>query len=66
MARSYPRCKFGHVIDPNTWDDSDRYCIIDGEIYCKECVAEWLKDRIKYDLFGLVEEMGIPVVGVSS
>ena len=65
MVRN-PRCRCGQVIDPNTWDDSDRYCIIDGEIYCKECVAEWLKDRIKYDLFGLVEEMGIPVVGVSS
>lgn len=63
--KSYPVCaKCDAVLNPNLWDDSEKYYMVDGEVYCKNCFKDYLKDLIETDLDLVAEAIGVSVVEV--
>ena len=63
--RKYPKCaKCDAELNPNKWDDCEKYYLVGGEIYCKDCFKEWLEEWIKLNLDDVAELAGVDVVEV--
>lgn len=63
--KSYPVCaKCDAVLNPNLWDDSEKYYMVDGKVYCKDCFKDYLEDLIETDLDLVATSLGFSVVEV--
>ena len=63
--REYPVCDHcGTELNPNLWDDSEKYFMVGREIYCKECFRDWLRDWIEGSLDEVAAVICVPVVEV--
>lgn len=61
MAK-HPVCsKCGHMLDPTLEDDCDRYAVIGGEVYCKFCLSDFLRDEMDEAPFFVAERLGFTV-----
>ena len=56
----YPVCsQCGHELNPRLEDDCEKYYLVGGEIYCKYCFQDWLKDLVDDDLDVLADALNI-------
>lgn len=63
--RRHPVCaKCDAELNPNLWDDCEKYYLVNGEIYCKDCFKDYALERVENDLDALAEFLGIEVVNV--
>ena len=61
----YPTCaNCGAEINPNRFDDCEKYYMVGGEIMCKVCFKDWLLDWIETNMDDVAELAGVPVVEV--
>ena len=51
-------------LNPNKWDDCEKYYNVNGEIYCKDCFKDYVLERVEIDLDAMAEFLGIEVVNV--
>lgn len=51
-------------INPNKWDDCEKYYVVGEEVYCKDCFKDWLRDWIDSNLDEAADAIGVPVVEV--
>lgn len=62
MKSRKPICsQCGHTLNPLFEDGCDRYALVDGEVYCEYCLGDYLHDWVGQDVFGVAEQLGIPV-----
>ena len=46
----YPTCsQCDHELNPELEDDCEKYYLVGGEIYCKFCFQDWLRDLVDND-----------------
>lgn len=61
----FPSCdKCGRILNPFLYDDCEKYYVIDGEAYCRDCLKEWLIDLVNDDPDGTAMVLDIPSVYV--
>ena len=62
---SYPVCvKCGAEINPDRWDDCEKYYLLNDGPYCKDCFKEWLHDWIDTNLDDVAAAIDVPVIDV--
>lgn len=62
---SYPVCaKCGAEINPNKWDDCEKYYLTNDGAYCKDCFKEWLYEWINSNLDDVAAAIDVPVIDV--
>lgn len=63
--KTFPVCsQCDHVLNPYLEDDCESYYIVGGEIYCKYCFQEWLRDLIDSDPERVASALEIQCVAV--
>ena len=63
--KSYPVCeRCGAEINPNKWDDCERYFEIEDEICCQDCFKLWLQEWIDSDIEAVAKALQVDVVEV--
>lgn len=63
--REWPVCAHCDAeINPNLWDDCEKYFIVGGEVYCKDCFKDWLQEWIEGNLDEVAAAIDVPVVEV--
>lgn len=61
----YPVCgQCDHELNPVLEDDCEKYYLVGGEVYCKYCFQDWLKDMIDEDPDSLADALDIKRVFV--
>lgn len=64
-VRNCPVCAHcGHTLNPHLEDDCEKYYLVGGEIYCKYCFGDYLRDAVEENPELLAELLGVPVVYV--
>ncbi len=65
MARKYHICAHCDAeLNPNLWDDCEKYYVVGGEIYCKDCFKEWIVAWVEENLDEAAAFVDVPVVYV--
>ena len=61
----FPHCaKCGLELNPNKYDDCEKYYLADVGIMCKDCFLEDSIEWLKSDLDEFAELVGVPVIEV--
>ena len=61
----YPVCsQCGHELNPVLEDDCEKYYLVGGEIYCKYCFQDWLRDLVEDEPDLLADALNIRMVFV--
>ena len=62
----YPVCaKCGAELNPNKWDDCEKYYDMDGEIYCKDCFKERVLEWAENHLDEMAAVLDVPVIEIN-
>lgn len=63
MRTHYPICdKCGAEINPNKYEDCDRYYIDQSGPLCRDCFMKEAEEYIRLNLDGFAAMVGVPVV----
>ena len=63
--KKYPTCSNCDAeINPNAYDDCEKYFIVNDEILCKDCFKDWVLDWVKTNLDEVAAVLDVPVVEV--
>lgn len=61
----YPVCsQCEHELNPELEDDCEKYYLVGGEIYCKYCFQDWLRDLVEDEPDLLADALNIRAVFV--
>ena len=61
----YPRCVHCDAeINPNKWDDCEKYYLVEDRVCCKDCFKEWVLDYVETNLDDVAALFDVPVVEV--
>ena len=61
----FPHCsKCGAELNPNKYDDREKYYLTDDGIMCKDCFLEDSIEWLKSNLDEFAELVGVPVIEV--
>ena len=59
----YPTCsQCDHELNQELEDDCEKYYLVGGEIYCKFCFQDWLRDLVDDDPDVLADALNIQKV----
>lgn len=63
--RKYPICdKCDAELNPGLFDDCEKYYEVGGEIYCKDCFKDWMKQWVEENLDEAAAFIDVPVIFV--
>ena len=61
----FPVCAKCNVeINPEKWDDCEKYFDVGGEIHCKDCFKEWAHEWVETNLEDVAAAADVPVIEV--
>ena len=65
MKINYPICdKCDAEINPNIWDDCEKYYLIEDKVHCRECFIAWVEDWLRTSPDEVAFALGVEVVEV--
>lgn len=63
----FPHCsKCGSELNPNKYDDFEKYYLTDDGIMCKDCFLDDSRDWLESNLDEFAELVGVPVIEVET
>lgn len=63
----FPHClKCGSELNPNKYDDCEKYYLKDDGIMCKDCFLDDSRDWLESNLDEFADLVGVPVIEVET